>query len=173
MKIKALYIAAQEKNAGSLFVSMGMMEVLKRNLHRVAFFRPIIYSKNKRDTDINFIRQRYNLAIDYEDCYGYDIAEVEELLSNAQADELVENLIEKFKKLEKEYDFVLCEGINKSFLTSTISYDLNVKIAQNFGAPYINIINAKEVERIEGRELSAEEAAREWISRYASDFPAL
>ena len=31
----------------------------------------------------------------------------------------------------------------------------------------------KEVERIEGRELSAEEAAREWISRYASDFPAL
>jgi len=31
----------------------------------------------------------------------------------------------------------------------------------------------KEVERIEGRELSADEAAREWISRYASDFPAL
>ncbi|MCH9638147.1 MAG: PilZ domain-containing protein [Betaproteobacteria bacterium] len=31
----------------------------------------------------------------------------------------------------------------------------------------------KEVERIEGRELSADEAAKEWISRYASDFPAL
>lgn len=31
----------------------------------------------------------------------------------------------------------------------------------------------KEVERIEGRELSADETAKEWISRYASDFPAL
>lgn len=31
----------------------------------------------------------------------------------------------------------------------------------------------KEVERIEGRELNAEEAAKEWISRYASDFPTL
>ncbi len=31
----------------------------------------------------------------------------------------------------------------------------------------------KEVERVEGRELSAEAAAREWISRYAGDFPAL
>ena len=31
----------------------------------------------------------------------------------------------------------------------------------------------KEVERVEGRELSAQEAAGEWISRYAGDFPAL
>ncbi len=31
----------------------------------------------------------------------------------------------------------------------------------------------KEVARAEGRELSAQEAAREWISKYAGDFPAL
>ena len=143
MKIKSLYIAAQEKNAGTLFVSMGMMEVLKRNLHRVAFFRPIIYSREIRDGDISFILERYKLEIDYEDSYGYDIAEVEALLAQGKESELIENLIEKFKKLEQEYDFVLCEGIRKSFLTSTIAYDLNIKIAQNFGAPYINIINAK------------------------------
>ena len=31
----------------------------------------------------------------------------------------------------------------------------------------------KEVERQEGRQLSSQEAAREWISKYAGDFPAL
>ena len=31
----------------------------------------------------------------------------------------------------------------------------------------------KEVDRVEGRKLSAQEAAREWISKYAGDFPAL
>ncbi len=31
----------------------------------------------------------------------------------------------------------------------------------------------KEVERIQGRELSSQEAAKEWISRYAGDFPAI
>jgi len=31
----------------------------------------------------------------------------------------------------------------------------------------------KEVERLEGRELSPHEAAGEWISKYAGDFPAL
>lgn len=144
MKIKSLYIAAQEKNAGTLFVSMGMMEVLKRNLHRVAFFRPIVFSREIQDGDITFILERYNLDIAYEDCFVYDISEVEELISQAKESELIENLIEKFKRLEREYDFVLCEGIRKSFLTSTLSHDLNVKIAQNFGAPYISIINAKD-----------------------------
>ena len=31
----------------------------------------------------------------------------------------------------------------------------------------------KEVERLEGRKLSTDEAAKEWISQYAGDFPAL
>jgi len=140
MKIKSLYISAQEKNAGTLFVSMGMMEILKRKLHRVAFFRPIIFDKNVRDGDIDFILARYNLDMRYEDCYGFDIKEVEEMISQKEDNELITRLIEKFKKLEREYDFVLCEGIRRSFLTSTISYDLNVKIAQNFAAPTINIV---------------------------------
>ena len=142
MKIKSLYISAQEKNAGTFFVSIGMMEILKRKLHRVAFFRPIIFSKDTRDEDIDFILQRYNLNMQYEDCYGFDIEEVEEMISKKQDNALITQLIEKFKKLEREYDFVLCEGIRRSFLTSTISYDLNVKIAQNLAAPIINIIKA-------------------------------
>ena len=143
MKIKSLYISAQEKNAGTLFVSMGMMEILKRDIHRVAFFRPIIYDKNTIDGDISFILQKYNLDIKYEDTYGFDIEYVEYMISQNRINELINDLIIKFKKLEESYDFVLCEGIRKSFLTSTINYDLNMKIAQNFGSSYINIINAK------------------------------
>ncbi|MCX6051604.1 MAG: phosphate acetyltransferase [Campylobacterales bacterium] len=143
MNIKSLFISAQEKSAGTLFISMGMMEILKRNLHRVAFFRPIIFSKNVKDADIVFMLKRYNLNIAYEDAYGFDVEYVENMISKNQINELINELIVKFKKLESAYDFVLCEGIHKSFLTSTIGYDLNIKIAQNFGAPYINIINAQ------------------------------
>jgi phosphate acetyltransferase len=144
MKTKSLFISAQEINAGMLFVSMGMMEILKRNLHKVAFFRPIISKKEKRDEDIEFILQRYNLDMNYEDAYGFDIEYVENMIASNKLHELINGLIEKFKKLESEYDFVLCEGIRRSFLNANINYDLNIKIAQNFGAPYINVINAKE-----------------------------
>ena len=143
MKIKSLYISAQEKSAGSLFVSQGIMEILKRNIHKVAFFRPIISTTKNRDGDIEFIIQRYNLDISYEDAYGFDIKYVEMMIATNRENELINQLITKFKKLEKDYDFVLCEGIRRSFLTTSIEYDLNLKIAQNFSSSYINVINAK------------------------------
>jgi len=145
MKTKSLYISAQEKNAGALFVSMGMMEILKRNLHRVAFFRPIIFSKDIRDGDIDFMLKRYNLDIKYEECYGFDVEYVESMIASHQTNLLFNQLITKFKNLEANYDFVLCEGIRRSFITSTIPYDINIKIAQNFSSPYINIIDAKNI----------------------------
>ena len=144
MKTKSLFISAQDINVGMLFVSMGMMEILKRNLHKVAFFRPIIHKKSKRDQDIEFILGRYNLDMEYEDAYGFDVDEVEHMISENRFGELINELIIKFKKLESKYDFVLCEGIRRSFLNANINFDLNMKIAQNFGSPYINIINAKE-----------------------------
>ena len=52
---------------------MGMMEILKRNLHRVAFFRPIIYKHDVVDGDIEFMMNRYDLEMEYEDAYGCDV----------------------------------------------------------------------------------------------------
>ncbi len=143
MKAKSLFISAQELNAGMLFVSMGMMEILKRNIHRVAFFRPIIFKKDIRDGDVNFILERYSLDMKYEDAYGFDIEHVENMISQNRTKELINQMLVKFKKLEKEYDFVLCEGIRLSFLNANINFDINMKLAQNFGSPYINVINAK------------------------------
>ena len=149
MKIKSLYVSAQEGGAGSLFVTMGMMQLLKRNLHKVAFFRPIVSSKDEIDKDIDFMLKRFKLDMEYEECYGFDIGYVEEMIALSKENELIEQLIEKFKNIEKNYDFILCEGIRHSFLTSTISYDLNVKIAQNLGSAYINVVNAKDMDKKE------------------------
>lgn len=142
MKIKSLYISAQEMYAGALFVSMGMMEILKRNLHRVAFFRPIIPSKDLLDNDINFILKRYKLDMKYEECYGFDVDYVESMIAQDRFSELLNELIVKFKKLEESYDFVLCEGIRRSFFSSSMNHNINIEIAKNFGSPCINILSA-------------------------------
>ncbi len=144
MKINALYISAQEKNVGALFVSMGMMEMLKRNIDKVAFFRPIIPSKDIRDRDIEFMLERYKLNMEYEECYGFDLDSLETLLVSDGVDEVLGTLVAKFQKLGERYDFILCEGIARSLLPLSQNYDLNALIAQNFGASIINIINAKD-----------------------------
>jgi phosphate acetyltransferase len=143
MKIKSLYITAQEKNAGLLFVCMGMMELLKRNLHRVAFFRPIIASKEQQDNDINFMLQRYKLDMKYEDTFVCDLAELERLVAQEKENVLLEQIIVAYKRLEASYDFVLCEGISTTFFSAIIQHDINVKIARNLNAAFINVVNAK------------------------------
>jgi len=116
MKINALYISAQEKNVGALFVSMGMMEMLKRNIDKVAFFRPIIPSKDVLDRDIEFMVERYKLGMEYEECYGFDLDSLETLLASSGVDEVLGTLVAKFQKLGERYDFILCEGIARSLL---------------------------------------------------------
>jgi phosphate acetyltransferase len=144
MKVKSLYISAQEKGSGSLFIAMGMMEILKRNIPKVAFFRPVIYSKHYEDGDISFMLQKYNLDLKYQDAYGFDIEYVENMIARNQTNILINELISKFKKLEDEYEFILMEGISNSAVTSALNFDLNIKIAQNLGSSMINIINAKD-----------------------------
>ena len=144
MKTKSIFLSAKEFNAGMLFISMGMMEILKRNIHRVAFFRPIIFQRDVQDNDITFMLEHYNLDMEYEDAYGFDIEYVEAMIASNNTHKLINELLLKFKKLENSYDFVLCEGIRLSFLNANINFDINIKIAQNFGSSYINILNAKE-----------------------------
>jgi len=122
-----------------------MMDILKKNLYRVAFFKPIILSKDIRDIDIEFMLQRYKLDMNYEDCYGYDVDYVESMLVKGKFKELINQLLLKFKRLETMYNFVLCEGISDSFLHSKLNFNINAKIASNFSSAYINVINAKEL----------------------------
>ncbi len=136
-----LFIASDSKNAGSLLVTMGMMELITAKIPKVAFFKPII--ANTQDTDIEFIRLRYGLDMPYESCYGFELSTVLMMISQNKLDFLIEQLIEKYKKLEEKYDFIVCQGIQKSSLFQTLNFDINLKIAQNFGMPYVNIINAK------------------------------
>lgn len=143
MKTKSLYIASLEPRAGNLFVTVGMMELLKRRFGKVAFFRPMIESSDKVDKDITFMLEHFSLGMEYEQAYGYTVDEVETMIANGKTKALLVALIKKFKALERSYDFVLCEGLNRSSLTSTIEFDINLRLTKNFGSPYISVVNGK------------------------------
>lgn len=143
MKINSLYIASLEQYAGSLIVSMGMMELLKQRLGRVAFFRPIIQGKTDIDSDIHFIRTYFSLDIPYDQTYSYTVKEVESLVADNRTNEIIENLLSRFKSLQENYDFVLIEGLSRSCFSATIDFDLNLEIAKNFGSPFASILNGK------------------------------
>jgi len=143
MGVKSLYISSIEPAAGGLIVTMGMMEILKGRLGRVAFFRPIIEDSENRDHDISFVSEKYDLDMSYSQSYGFTVPEVEAMIAGNKLNELIEKLIEKFKKLEKKYDFVLVEGLNQASFTQSLDFDINLVIAKNIGSPVVSVLKGK------------------------------
>ena len=119
------------------------MELLSRKIHKIAFFKPIVQDEN--DEDIEFIKSRFNLEASLQDYYGFKLSYVQMMISKNKMDELLEELIQKYKKLEEKYDFILCQGFPKSLFAQTLDFDINIKIAQNLVTPYIDVINAKDL----------------------------
>jgi len=122
---------------------MGMMEVLKARFEKVAFFRPFIERKEKQDSDISFMLEHFDLDMLYRLSYGFYVDEVEAFLSQNSEKELISRLLEKFKRLQNDYDFIVCEGLNRESFNAAIGSDLNIEVSKNLGTPFISVLNAK------------------------------
>lgn len=142
---KNLYITATEERSGKSAIVLGIMQMLLRDVSKVAFFRPIINApgQGKRDHDINLILSEYQLDIPYEDTYAYTLKEARELINSGQHATLLENILEKYKQLEARYDFVLCEGTDFQGKDSAFEFDLNADIAANIGAPALVVASGR------------------------------
>ncbi len=140
-----LYITATESKSGKSAVVLGMMQLLLRDVRKVAFFRPIINNPNRdvRDHDINLILTHFGLDIPYEDTYAYSLHEARELINHGQHATLLDNILNKYKKLADQYDFVLCEGTDFLGKDAAFEFDLNADIAANLGCPMMVVANGK------------------------------
>ena len=143
MQPKSIYISSAEPRAGSLIIALGLMEMLKARYKRVAFFRPIISSKKYKDSDIEFILQHFDLDMKYEDCYGFTAKKYVKAYAQERDDELCKALMQKFVKLQEEYDFVLIEGYHRSLFSASFDFDINLKIARNLGSSFVPVLNAQ------------------------------
>jgi phosphate acetyltransferase len=144
---KNLYITALEPKSGISLVALGVMECLVRNLVRVAIFRPIVNTKhdeNGKDEIIHLISTHYNLDIPYRRMYAYTFEEARTLVADKQYDKLLEGILDRYKNLESEYDFVLCLGTDFESDSAAFEFELNVEIANNLGSPVLMIANAHE-----------------------------
>ena len=144
---KNLYITALEPRSGISLVALGVMEFLVRNLVRVAVFRPIVNTKHDTegmDEIVHLISTHYNLDIPYRQMYAYTFEEARTLVADKQYDKLLEGILDSYKNLENEYDFVLCLGTDFESDSSAFEFELNVEIANNLGCPVLMIANAHE-----------------------------
>jgi phosphate acetyltransferase len=121
---------------------MGFMEILRRKVKNIAFFRPIVLSKEADDIT-SFMLKYYKLDMTSEQAFGFTLDELKSAAAKGKLNELTQTLITKFKEFEKRYDFIICGGIERSWLPSTFDFDINLEFAKHLGTPVVNIISGK------------------------------
>jgi phosphate acetyltransferase len=134
-----LYVLNTEPRSGKSAICLGLMQMLRRNIRRVGFFRPIINARveGKIDHDIHLILTRFQLNQSPEDAYAYTLEESRDLINQGKHYLLMEKILSKYKALEKDFDFVLCEGTDFIGTDSSFEHDINAEIAANLGSPVI------------------------------------
>ncbi|MCQ0112820.1 phosphate acetyltransferase [Zhouia amylolytica] len=138
---KGLYIATLEANSGKSLIALGLMQTLLAKTPRVGYFRPIINDPKdqNKDNHIDTVLSFFNVEIPYEKTYAYTVSEVVQKRNEGKTGEVLDNIIQKYKEVEENFDFVLVEGSDFSGETSVFEFDVNVHIAKNLGIPVIII----------------------------------
>ncbi|MGD9201321.1 MAG: phosphate acetyltransferase, partial [Chitinispirillia bacterium] len=141
-----LYIAATEARSGKSAISLGIMEMLLKNVKSAAFFRPIIDVDETKpstwDHDIYLINTHFKLDIPYKDTYAYTAREANHLLSFGNQEELFDGILKKYNAIAEKYDFVLCEGHEFEGATASFDFEINAQICNNMGCPLLLVTNS-------------------------------
>ena len=136
---KGVYIATIEPNSGKSLVVLGLMRMLLGKIAKVGYFRPIIDDPKDGEIDnhINTVISHFELDVNYKKVYAYTRSEVLKKYNQGKSGEIIDTIIQKYKALEDNFDFILVEGTDFSDEGSIIEFDINVIIAKNLGIPAI------------------------------------
>ncbi len=141
--LKNLYVTTTEARSGKSVISLGIMDLLLRDIDKVGFFRPIVRKGGEgNDKDINLIKEHCKLDFDYEEMYGCTLEEAQQLHWSGRENDLIDTILKKYKQLENKCDFVLCEGTDFESVATTFEFNVNSEIASNLNAPVFVVLNA-------------------------------
>ena len=135
--IRSIFITSAEPYSGKTLVAIGLFEAILRKTKKVAFFKPIIRDTAtfEKDKNIEIILDRYGLKQTYNDSFVFYGKEAQNLIGQGKQDELLDAVIKKYKILEENNDFVVCEGSDYIGEGSFFEFDINALIAKNLGLP--------------------------------------
>lgn len=137
---RSVYIITPSNQSGKSIISLGLMQMLQRTTPRVAFFKPVVEDKEAKDNHIDAVLSHFKIPMEYEEAYAFSRSELNELRNQGRINYVYEEIIDKYKKLEERFDFVLVEGSDFNEETSVFEVDFNASLATSLGMPAILVI---------------------------------
>jgi phosphate acetyltransferase len=142
---KTIFIATTEPYSGKSIVALGIVNMLLAKARKVGYFKPIINddAEGKKDIDIETMVNHFGLKIPYEDTFAFTRQEAMRQMEKEAGGEMINTVIEKVKKLEDAYDFIVIEGSDYLGEGTAFEFETNVTIAKNLNAPVVIVVSGE------------------------------
>ena len=140
----AVYLSTTEPYSGKSIISLGLVNLLASKTEKIAYFKPVIsVTGSTTDRRLEMIRSHFNLAGSYQDMYVFDRNQALQYINSGNEAFLIDTIIDRFKRLQEQNDFVVVEGTDFMGSTTNVEYDGNITIAKNLGIPAAIIVNGE------------------------------
>ncbi|HYF69425.1 MAG TPA: phosphate acetyltransferase [Ohtaekwangia sp.] len=140
----AIYLSTTEPYSGKSIISLGLVNLLAGKTEKIAYFKPVISSKGERkDPRLQMIATHFNLAMPYRDMFVFTRSEVVNHFNSGNESYFIDTIIDRFKQLQEQHDFVVVEGTDFMGSITNLEFDGNITIAKNLGIPAAIIVNGE------------------------------
>jgi len=140
---KGVYIASIQPRAGKSLAALGLMELASRRVEHLGFFRPVVNGLAEADREIGLMRSRYALRQDAEASSGGPYDEARAMAGADRSDELLARILGRYKDVESQCDFVVCEGTDYSGVGAAFEFEFNARVAAHLGCPVFFVANGQ------------------------------
>ncbi|HEY5746154.1 MAG TPA: phosphate acetyltransferase [Chryseolinea sp.] len=137
----AIYLTTSEPYSGKSIIALGLMNLLAARTEKIVFFKPVINAETPElDNHIQLMISHFDLTTSYTDMYVFTRNEVLKYINAGKDAFIIDSIIDKFKRLQEQYDFVVVEGTDFIGSSVNVDFDGNISIAKNLGIPVAVIV---------------------------------
>jgi phosphate acetyltransferase len=136
--VKSIYVTSAEGHSGKSTIALGVLELLRRSVQRVAVFRPIARSVAHRDYVLEMLLEHDSSDLSYEHAIGVTYDDV-----HADPEAALSRILQRYKEVEREHDAVLILGSDYTDVGSPSELSYNARIAANLGAPVLLVLGGR------------------------------
>ena len=145
---RSVYVAGLGPSVGKGTVALGIVELLSRQVARVAVFRPLV-SGTGRDPLLTVLRERYPGPVGVEESFGVTYAEATALVADGRWEELIGRIVERYREVERGSsavvvvgsDFADKPGEGQDELPREFAF--NARLANEFGSVVVPVVSGE------------------------------
>ncbi|MFH1011373.1 MAG: AAA family ATPase, partial [bacterium] len=143
---KNLYITATEPYSGKSTICLALLELFQDHGDKIGYLKPIgqrFRPEAKQDEDIELVRRVFNLDLDPKLMNPVTVEEAQDFIARGRQEELMERILEAYRKVAKGRDIVLIEGTDYQGTMAAFEFDTNAQISKTLDAPVILVASGK------------------------------